>query len=300
MTWFEFIANALGAVAWPVTVFMIVYLLRKPIGDVLPFIERLKFKDFELSFRRQAEEALQSIEAEKTSETVAQHRLVFDSPRLAVLEAWKNLEITAERKLAELSPDRSGVKLGPDRALGYFEYMGALIPRTEKALSQLRALRNQAAHYPDSAISIDGAKAYVQAAESVAKQIEALTTLPQIKLNRLTLLILEYNHLIDTGKYNHITIRDIHREIEKGTVLRYVAKEASADADLSLYLDVEDELDFERQYARQLQAIYGGYAGKERRKWGVENLGLCLLIAWTNEIIQQGSGWHPNEDVAQQ
>jgi len=41
--------------------------------------------------------------------------------------------------------------------------------------------------------------------------------------------------------------------------------------------------------------MYEGYAGNERRKWGIENLGLCLLLAWTNKIIQQGSGWYPNE-----
>jgi hypothetical protein len=51
---------------------------------------------------------------------------------------------------------------------------------------------------------------------------------------------------------------------------------------------------------RHLQSIYGGYAGQERRKWGIENKGLCLLVAWTMEIIQQGSGWQSNEDIAQQ
>ena len=35
--------------------------------------------------------------------------------------------------------------------------------------------------------------------------------------------------------------------------------------------------------------IYGGYAGVERRKWGVENLGLCLVLAWTAEMITQGT-----------
>ena len=68
--------------------------------------------------------------------------------------------------------------------------------------------------------------------------------------------------------------------------------------DLSLLLDREDdELNFEGNYVRHLQSIYGGYAGQERRKWGVENKGLCLLIAWTTEIIQRGSGWQANEDV---
>ena len=35
-----------------------------------------------------------------------------------------------------------------------------------------------------------------------------------------------------------------------------------------------------------------------QRKWGVENRGLCLLIAMTNEIVQQGSGWSSSADVA--
>jgi hypothetical protein len=60
-----------------------------------------------------------------------------------------------------------------------------------------------------------------------------------------------------------------------------------------------DEVNFEGHYVRHLKSIYGGYAGQERRKWGVENKGLCLLVAWTMEIIQQGSGWQSNEDVSQ-
>lgn len=298
MTILEFIANVLGVLVWPTTVLTVFYLLRKPIRDLLPLLERLKYKDFELIFHRTAEEVLQSIASDGAQIGTTQELPAIDDPRTAVLEAWTRLEITAEEKLKDLLRPGTEPWLGPDRALGYFEYMGALIPRTRAALSQLGMLRNQALHNPDAAISPEGAKAYIGAIESVAKQILALTSLPQIKLNRLTLLILEYNHLLDTGKYNHITIDDIHREIKKGTVLRYIAKTAADDADLSLYLDVKDELGFEQQYAKHLQSIQGGYAGQERRKWGVENLGLCLLIAWTNEIVQQGSGWHPNENVA--
>lgn len=289
MTILEFIASVLGVLVWPATVLIVFYLLRKPIRDLLPLLERLKYKDFELIFRRTAEEVFQSIASDGAQIGATQELSAIDDPRTAVLDAWTRLEITAEEKLKDLL--RPGVEpwLGKDRALGYFEYMGALIPRTRAALSQLRMLRNQALHNPDAAISSDGAKAYIGAIESVTKQILALTSLPQIKLNRLTLLILEYNH---------ITIDDVHREIKKGTVLRYIAETAAGDADLSQYLDVKDELGFEQQYAKNLQAIHGGYAGQERRKWGVENLGLCLLIAWTNEIVQQGSGWHPNENVA--
>jgi len=296
----EFAAKIIGTLAWPATLLAIIFFLRKPIRDLLPFLERLKYKDFELSFRRQLQEALESSDIREIAGGTDSNleKLALTSPRSSVMEAWRQLELAAEAKLEELQPKVQPVKLGPDGALGYFQYTGAFIPSTKKTLSHLRTLRNQAVHLPDSVLSIEDARGYVQVAETIKKQIQSLTTIPQFKLTRLTLLILEYNHLLDTRKYDYITIEDIHREIKNGTVLRYIAKEAADEVDLSMYLDGEESSNFVSQYAQQLQSIYGGYAGQERRKWGVENLGLCLLIAWTNEIIQTGSGWHPNEDRA--
>jgi hypothetical protein len=294
----DFAAKVIGSIAWPATMLTIIIFLRKPIRDLLPFLERLKYKDFELSFRRQLQEALESSDIrEVTGGTESDlEKIAHTSPRSSIMEAWRQLELAAEARLEELKPKIQQIKLGPDGALGYFQYTGTFIPRTKKTLSKLRALRNQAVHLPDSVLSTEDARSYVQVAETIKKQIQSFTTIPQFKLTQLTLLILEYNHLLDTRKYDYITIKDIHREIKNRSVLRYIAKEAADEADLSMYLDVEGNSDFENQYAQQLQSIYGGYAGQERRKWGVENLGLCLLVAWTNEIIQTGSGWHPNED----
>lgn len=298
MTILEFFSKLIDSLAWPLVSVFLIFLLREPIKNILPFIERLKYKDFELNFRRQAEETMQSIGEEDSSLECLGHKKLSMSPKEAVLTAWSELEESAEKKYVELQPQLQK-KMGPDRALGYFEYMGMLVPQTKKALSELRALRNQAVHYSNAAISEEGAKAYVRAASKVKKQIEAISEASQIKLTHLSCLMFEINVVIDTGKYDYISIDDIHREIENGTVLRYLAKEAAGDIDLSLLLDKEDdELNFEGNYVRHLQSIYGGYAGQERRKWGVENKGLCLLIAWTTEIIQRGSGWQANEDVA--
>ncbi|MXX94280.1 MAG: hypothetical protein F4039_03000 [Gammaproteobacteria bacterium] len=118
----------------------------------------------------------------------------------------------------------------------------------------------------------------------------------------LTFLILQYNKLLDRGKCKDITIEDVHTHIENGTILRFVDEKARRDGDslnLEIFLKAEaDEQTFEEYYVKNLQATYGAYAGDERRRWGVENNGLCLLIAWTIEIIQQGGGWVPRENVA--
>lgn len=102
-----------------------------------------------------------------------------------------------------------------------------------------------------------------------------------MKLHSLTYIILETNAAIDTGKYDDVPVREVTKHIESGDVVAWL-KTRVPEMDLSLLRDQD-----EREYAVGLSDIYGGYAGQERRKWGIENRGLCLLIAWTNELIQQ-------------
>lgn len=109
-----------------------------------------------------------------------------------------------------------------------------------------------------------------------------------MEVTALTLLILQINKLIDSGKYNDITIEDVHQAIESKNLLRFLKQKAGSDIDLSLQIDSTTYGGFEEYYETQINNIYAGYSGQERRKWGVEKLGLCIVLAWTNEIIQQG------------
>lgn len=34
----------------------------------------------------------------------------------------------------------------------------------------------------------------------------------------------------------------------------------------------------------QLESYWGGYASDERRKWGITQNGLCILISWSAEV----------------
>ncbi|GLK43995.1 hypothetical protein GCM10017612_19150 [Novosphingobium resinovorum] len=103
-----------------------------------------------------------------------------------------------------------------------------------------------------------------------------------MKIIDLTLLILELNAAIDAG--HKADWEKTQEHIEARTVFPWLRKQ-DFSMDLSFYdgdrAHVADEI------SQEWQSIYGGYAGSERRKWGVENNGLNLLLAWTNEIIQQ-------------
>ena len=109
-----------------------------------------------------------------------------------------------------------------------------------------------------------------------------------MKISALTFIILQINSLIDSGKYSDVSISDIHDAIEGSGVLKFLKARAGSDIDLSIHLGSNTYGNFEQFFEEQMKSIYAGYAGQESRKWGVENSGLCLVLAWTNEIIQQG------------
>lgn len=118
---------------------------------------------------------------------------------------------------------------------------------------------------------------------------------PTIRLVNLTYIILELNALLDSGNYGDISIEEVEKEISNETVLEYIAERGGDDIDLSLILGREHRAnDFIKMYNIELKNILEAYKGDERRKWGIQNSGIHLLIAWTNEIIQRGNGWEPN------
>jgi hypothetical protein len=102
-----------------------------------------------------------------------------------------------------------------------------------------------------------------------------------VTLTNLTYTILELNAALDTGKYDDIPMQEASQHIEAGDVIPWLQSKVP-DVDLSALTG-----EAANEYQSALADIYGGYAGNERRKWGVERRALCLLIAWTNELVQQ-------------
>lgn len=297
----EQIIKLLDVVIWPCVVLMMAFMLRKPIKSLLPFVENVKYKDFEVKFRKGLDQIKEGAKEAgidlqtKIGEKTEIYKLVEISPSSAILESWKDLEVAARKKVEELASHGTKYKNPLQRPIAYLEYTGALIPSTARAIRELQSLRNQTAHKSDVKITKEDALEYSSLAKAILKQIEAIRELPRIKLTALTLIILKLNHLIDSGKYDQITIEDAHKAIEQKRIIPFLTESTKGDSDFSLYGADGPWASFVEYYHEQMYQIYGGYAGNERRKWGIENLGLCLLLAWTNEIIQQGAGWYPDE-----
>ena len=103
--------------------------------------------------------------------------------------------------------------------------------------------------------------------------------------NQLTLLILELNAAIDRGQ--SASLDEVHEHIRARDVFVWL-KKSFTDMDLSPYLE-GSYLAGSKEISEGWLRILDAYAGNERRKWGVQNNGLCLLLAWTNELVQQGA-----------
>jgi hypothetical protein len=163
------------ALAWPATLFAIVWPLRKVIKALISSIHEVKYGDLELIVKRDLDQAQQSIETIQTqAEGLVLHALRFKkpeiselvslaeiAPRAAVIEAWAQLEAAGAEFVqkhgpSDLSGQRSPVTFGevlrrPD-----------LIPSEVKnAIQKLRNIRNRTIHSPEFQPSVEDAERYV-------------------------------------------------------------------------------------------------------------------------------------------
>jgi len=86
--------------------------------------------------------------------------------------------------------------------------------------------------------------------------------------------------IVDAGNHQDITIAEIEDSIENGTLFQFLEEEIGDEIDLTLWPD-----EYRTALTNALLDIVLVYRGNERRKFGLENSGLCLLVSWTNEVI---------------
>ena len=102
------------------------------------------------------------------------------------------------------------------------------------------------------------------------------------RFSTLTSLAFSLNWCIDRRRYDDISVPEVKHHIEGATIFPFLIDRLGGDLDLSLFdqatlgkiadawLDIEDTFN-------------------ERRKFGIENKGLCLLVAYLVEMMQHPS-----------
>jgi hypothetical protein len=183
MEWKEFAARVIDSLAWPTCVLALVLLLRQPIHGLVPLLQRLKYKDFEMEFGRRVEEIKDEVASELPTEPSQKPLATVEdkilglaefSPRAAVLEAWREVEtaaLAAARRISKLPFDQ---RTHVYHAFRLLESMPNVDRSTTGALRELRALRNEAAHAPEFALTKQSAIEYAMSAQAIAARLRRL------------------------------------------------------------------------------------------------------------------------------
>ena len=113
--------------------------------------------------------------------------------------------------------------------------------------------------------------------------------------NAPTFLITQLNALLDTGQFDHIPRSEVHAHANARDTLEWLKSIADQKFDTSVYGPAGPWTWFGPYLNDFLEGMAN--VSDDSRHWGVNNRGLCLLIAWTNALLQQGSCWKPNDDI---
>ena len=178
-----FISSVIDSLALPITVIVIVWLLKDNISHVFPFIQKLKHKEFEVEFSKSIKELAEKYETaiEHPPEYVEYlvspskqklYLLAEVSPRSAILESWLLVEMAAAEIIQERGLLTRKKMIGPLKIGQFLREAQVLSSEQIEIYNKLRHLRNQAVHVADASFNLDEVKEYVDFALSVAYQLE--------------------------------------------------------------------------------------------------------------------------------
>lgn len=170
------------SLAWPVTTIVLVFLLRKPLIELVPLLKRLKYKEFELEFSQEVSELKAEVEAmakekgeDSPSVSADSERLlslVSFSSRAAIMEAWLEVESAAVTTASSLWGQSPSDTFRDMPKLGEYLMQCKVIDQKQLAVfHKLRELRNKAARAQELNLSANDAMSYVQLASDLAKHI---------------------------------------------------------------------------------------------------------------------------------
>ena len=158
----EFVARLVEALAWPGTVILIFLVLRKPLRELVPLLHRLRYRNLELDFAQQVQDAERQsdrvlpapdVGAPKSVVRMLADRLAAGQSRSVVVNTWRQVSeavfALAARKEVRVEGE---LILSVAAVLAALEKKGVLAPEMASIIYQLAAMRNTVAHAAPSAV----------------------------------------------------------------------------------------------------------------------------------------------------
>lgn len=182
MDGFTFTTEIVKAIAWPISVVILVFIVRKPIFDLIPLIKKFKYKALELEFSQEmqslkvvAEDAFVEHvgnKADNSKPSIALDLVSFSS-RAAIIEAWIELEAAAIEVAGSFWNQDGKVVLRNYSKLGDYLHQSKVLDDKQLTIfNKLRELRNKSAHIETLNLSENDARAYIEMASNLTRHIK--------------------------------------------------------------------------------------------------------------------------------
>lgn len=182
MDFLTFLAQLIDSLAWPVTVLVVVWLLRRPLAQLLPEVRKVKYGDFEAEFGREVEELRERMaevmpppktEPEEAESFGRLEDLAKVAPNAAVLQAWNEVESAARNLLEARGRTVDADSPTPYLRIERMLQRGELVEeRKVKIFKDLRRLRNKVAHAAGYEITRAQAEEYIELALALREHLE--------------------------------------------------------------------------------------------------------------------------------
>lgn len=180
MSWLEFIAALVGALAWPVVVLLIALIFRKKLAELLSErMTRLKAGPLEVEWQRQVSETQADLEEAGASAPVsidlmdpALRELAGRAPSAAVVEAFAQIERTLRTLATQWLPNEDIDRLGGLRLARLLQQRDVLPEETVRAVESLTVLRNLSAHGRAADLDVERAMEYLALTQAVLFAID--------------------------------------------------------------------------------------------------------------------------------
>jgi len=101
----------------------------------------------------------------------------------------------------------------------------------------------------------------------------------------LTFLIQQLLGMVDSGAHDDVTVPQALEHIRDGDLFTWI-KSLDGDCDFSAFGATGPYRRATTLWLQGLEALRKNNTNDIRRKWGIENRGLCLLVTWTFEILR--------------
>jgi len=175
---FTLISNLSNALAWPIAVCILAFMLKADLSKALSNVRKLKHKDTEINFGREIKETSTAASQSESfpKDDIPNDRsneLALLSPRGAVIESWLNVEQSLHEfaKRHDIETD-SNKPFSIQNIIWHNLDYNILGKGTIEILERLRRLRNEAVHLQDYNISHESAKEYQSLSKRVIQVVQ--------------------------------------------------------------------------------------------------------------------------------